>query len=105
MAKAKVETAVKRSRTGVGLFTKEDLPKGIKIIQYTGEIISNEEVERHVGRYLFKVDEKHTIDGRSRANKARYVNHSCRPNAEAEINKKEIWILSKRRLILRSIVE
>ena len=34
-------------------------------------------------RYLFEINSRWTIDGASRRNLARYVNHACRPNAEA----------------------
>ena len=35
-----------------------------------------------VTRYLFEVNSRWTIDGANRKNRARYINHSCRPNAE-----------------------
>ena len=31
-------------------------------------------------------------------NKARYANHSCKPNAEVDIIRNEIWILSRKRI-------
>src|SRR5262245_56665254 len=33
-------------------------------------------------RYLYEINSRWTIDGTSRKNLGRYVNHSCRPNAE-----------------------
>lgn len=89
---------VKRSKTGLGLFAETDIPKETKIIQYIGERIGNDETEKHKGRYLFRVDEKYTIDGRSRKNLARYANHSCRPNAYTEIIDGEIWVIAKRKI-------
>ena len=32
---------------------------------------------------MFEINSRWTIDGSSRRNVARYVNHSCRPNVEA----------------------
>ena len=75
---------VKRSRSGLGLFSLEDIPKGQLIIEYTGERISNEEADRRGGRYLFAVTDELVIDGKGRENLSRYVNHACRPNAQAE---------------------
>ncbi len=98
MRKSNTKFAVRRSRTGLGLFTLEEIEKGSNIIQYTGKIICNEEVERHRGKYLFTVDAKRTIDGSCRTNTARYVNHSCRPNSEAIIIQREIWFVAKRKI-------
>ncbi len=88
---------VKRSHTGLGLFALEDIPKGRLIIEYTGERISNDEADRRGGRYLFAVTKDLVIDGKGRQNTSRYINHSCRPNAEAEHDE------SDDRIYIRSI--
>lgn len=75
---------VKRSSTGLGLFAGEDIPKNQYIIEYTGERITEAEANRRGGMYLFAVTENLTIDGKERKNTARYINHACKPNAEAE---------------------
>ena len=98
MGKTSGITIVKRSKTGLGLFAASDIPKGARIIQYTGKLISNEEADRHRGRYLFTLDSEQTIDGSSRENLARYINHSCRPNADSDVIGKEIWIVAKRKI-------
>ncbi len=89
---------VKRSTTGFGFFATTDIPKGTKIVQYTGELIQNSDTAKYKGRYLFKIDDEYTIDGSSRTNLARYINHSCRPNAYTEIIEGEIWIIAKRKI-------
>lgn len=91
-------TIVKRSKTGLGLYAAADIPKGTRIIQYTGKIISNEAADRHRGRYLFTLDAERTIDGSNRANLARYINHSCRPNADSDVTNDQIWIIAKRKI-------
>jgi hypothetical protein len=91
-------TIVKRSKTGLGLFAAANIPKGTKIIQYTGKTISNEEADRHRGKYLFTLDDERTIDGSSRKNLARYINHSCRPNADSDVLNDEIWIVARRKI-------
>lgn len=91
-------TIVKRSKTGLGLFAAAEIPKGTRIIQYVGKLISNEDAERHRGRYLFTLDDEYTIDGSSRNNLARYINHSCRPNADSDVIDNEIWIIAKRKI-------
>lgn len=91
--------AVKRTRTGLGLFATEPIPKGKKIIEYVGPLISNEEVEKSSGKYFFGINKKWSIDGSPRANIARYINHSCTPNAEAYITqRRRVWIWSTRNI-------
>ena len=87
---------VKRSSAGLGLFAGEDLPKGACIIEYKGRVISKEEEYTSRSKYLFEVNSRMTIDGKPRWNKAGYINHSCRPNAEPEIRNKRIFIMAKR---------
>jgi len=88
----------KRSKTGLGLFASSPISRGTRIIQYTGKLISNEDEKKLTGKYLISLNEKYTIDGKQRDNLARYVNHSCKPNAYAEVIDDEIWIIAKRRI-------
>ena len=88
--------AVKRTDIGLGLFALRPFKKGKRMIEYTGPVITSEEADRKGGLYLFELDENYTVDGSPRTNLARYINHSCRPNAEAFIYGKRIWIYSKR---------
>ena len=89
---------VKRSRTGLGLFATTDIPKETRIVQYTGTRILKSDNGKHKGRYLFTLNDKWTIDGKSRTNLARYVNHSCRPNAKSITTRNKIWIIAKRKI-------
>ena len=87
---------VKRSRTGLGLFAGEPIQKGACIIEYVGRVVSEREQYTSRSKYLFEISSKVTIDGADRSNKARYINHSCRPNAEPEIRRGRIFIMAKR---------
>ena len=89
---------VKRTNTGLGLFAVQPIPKGTRIIEYTGPLIPNEEVDKRKGRYFFGVNTKWTIDGSPRSNVARYINHSCKPNAEALISGRRVWIWSRKNI-------
>jgi uncharacterized protein len=71
-----------RSKAGLGLFACVPIKKGQFIIRYIGRKIRTETTEDLDTRYLFEINERWTIDGSSRRNRARYINHSCRPNAE-----------------------
>lgn len=87
---------VKKGIAGLGLFALENIPKDTLIVEYTGEVISNDEADRRGGKYLFEINSKWTIDGKSRTNTARYVNHSCRPNAESDTIGKKVKYFAKR---------
>ena len=68
---------------GQGLFAEQDIRQGTKIIRYIGEKITHEESERRLAAgnaYIFGLDERYSIDGSTRKNTARYINHSCDPN-------------------------
>lgn len=95
MAVNKEALKVKRSVTGLGLFALQAIPRGRRIIEYVGPVISDEESDRKGGKYLFDLGDGRAIDGGARDNLARYINHSCQPNAEAFITGRKIWIWSK----------
>jgi SET domain-containing protein len=93
----KGDYVIRRTASGLGFFTLKPIPPGKRIIEYTGPLVSNEEVERRTtGKYFFGVNSKWSIDGTPRSNIARYINHSCRPNCEALISGRRVWIWSKR---------
>src|SRR5215510_8263315 len=71
-----------RSKSGLGLFTRVPIKKGQFIIRYTGKKIPTKITDDLDTRYLFEINERWTIDGSNRRNRARYINHACRPNAE-----------------------
>lgn len=89
---------LKRTATGLGVFSSEPIPAGKRIIEYLGPILTTAEVDKKRGKYFFEIDENFSIDGSARTNLARYVNHSCRPNAEAFVAGRRIWIWSKRNI-------
>jgi len=83
---------VGRSRTGLGIFATAPIKKGKFIVEYVGPILSNKECEEIENKYLFEVNARWTIDGSPRSNVARYINHSCRPNADPIIRDRRIRI-------------
>ena len=58
----------------------------------------SEERERHGAKYMFELNRRWTIDGSSRWNVARYLNHSCRPNAKPVLRKGRIVFVALRRI-------
>ncbi len=83
-----------------GVYAEEVIPKGRKIIEYTGEKISRRETKRRYAEraenYLFTLNSYWTVDGAVGGSGAEYINHSCEPNCFAEIVKEHILYKSKR---------
>lgn len=96
MAKKKLGFAVKRTKIGLGLFTRDPIAFDKRIIEYIGEILTTEESEQKGGKYLMTLNEDYVIDGSPRSNKARYINHACEPNAKAYRTGARVWIWSLR---------
>jgi SET domain-containing protein len=87
---------------GRGVFATRDIAKEELIIEYIGRKMTHEEVgvddeavRRH-HTFLFSVDDELCIDGAVDGNEARFINHSCTPNAYAEIEKRRIFIRALR---------
>ena len=83
---------VGRAKTGLGLFATKLIRRGTFIVRYTGRMLPNRIADDLDTKYLFEINNRWTLDGSSRSNIARYINHSCRPNAETDIVKGEILI-------------
>lgn len=83
-----------------GVFAEEFIPKGRKIIEYTGEKISRVETARRARtrryNYLFTLDSYWTIDGSVGGSGAEYINHCCEPNCVARIVKGHILYFAAR---------
>jgi SET domain-containing protein len=87
---------VARSRTGLGLFAEAPIRKGKFIIEYSGKRVRWDDVENLQSKYLFDLNTRWAIDGADRRNTARYINHSCQPNAIPYEVKGKIKIYAKK---------
>ena len=92
------DLSVKRGVNGLGLFAKVPIKKGDCIIEYVGEIITEAQANERGGRYLFQTSKNRHIDGTTRKNTARYINHSCRPNCEVDIIRGRVFVYAKRKI-------
>lgn len=93
------QLVVKKSHSGLGLFTTEPIKKGAFIIEYVGPLLNDEQVQKKGGKYLFALGKDWTIDGSNRRNIARYINHSCvRTNCEPIQYAKRIKIRATRNI-------
>ena len=92
-----------RKKSGInnlGLFAKSDINKGEKVIEYKGRKFTHKQVEENdrfdnsKAIYLFTLNERYVLDGDTKINTAKYINHSCDPNCEVDIIKGKIWIIA-----------
>lgn len=89
---------VGKSKTGKGLFALEDIPKGSCIIEYVGTVVPEKELEKKNSKYYFEVGRGITINGNVPWNKAKYINHSCKPNCEADGPRGHVYISSIKKI-------
>lgn len=91
---------------GNGVFAVQDIAEGERLIEYKGEVISwKEALRRHPHdpaqpnhTFYFHVDDDHVIDALVGGNAARWINHSCAPNCEADEVDGRIFIKALRNI-------
>lgn len=82
-----------------GIFATERIPARRRVIEYTGERITNKEAFRRALRpqlYLFFLSPTRLIDGAIGGSGAEYINHSCEPNLRAKAAHGRLYLLSLR---------
>jgi SET domain-containing protein len=87
---------------GIGAFARTAIPAQTRLIEYVGEIISKAESLKRCeadNQYIFTLDEERDLDGNVPSNPARFINHSCEPNCEAELADGRIFIVSLRDIV------
>ena len=89
---------------GKGVFALRPIAAGETVIEYLGEVISWDEAQRRHPHdpaqpnhtFYFHVDEDRVIDAAHGGNAARWINHSCAPNCEADEREGRIFIVALR---------
>ena len=84
---------------GTGGYARRDIALGTRIIEYVGEKITKAESLRRCeqdNQYVFVLDDEFDLDGNVPWNPARFLNHSCAPNCEAELDGGQVWIVALR---------
>jgi SET domain-containing protein len=85
---------------GLGVFARQRIRKGTRIIEYLGERVSHTEADRRYEHkdaadahtFLFIVDARTVIDAGVDGNEARFINHGCEPNCESVIEGRRVFI-------------
>ena len=91
---------------GNGVFALQDLAEGETLIEYKGEVINwKEALRRHPHdpaqpnhTFYFHIDDGRVIDGNVKGNDARWINHSCEPNCEADETDGRVFIKALRNI-------
>jgi len=96
---------------GRGVYAKCIIPRDTRVVEYTGERITKAEARRREEQrldrqrrgdddcvYIFDLNKKYDLDGRSTRNIARLINHACTPNCRAETIRGHIWIIARREI-------
>jgi SET domain-containing protein len=84
---------------GQGAFAASEIPSGSPVVEYCGEPISKQESIRRCAEgnaFIFYLNEEQDLDGSVAWNPARFLNHSCAPNAQAERRDGRIWLVARR---------
>jgi histone-lysine N-methyltransferase SETD2 len=82
---------------GYGAQAVEDIQKGEFVMEYVGELITEEEKEERLSgnesrhHYTMKLGDEEFIDPALYGNFGRFLNHSCDPNCETQM-----WIVKGR---------
>jgi len=87
---------------GTGGYARIDIAAGTRLIEYVGNWISkSESLKRCTAQnaYIFTLTDQIDLDGDVPWNPARFINHSCTPNCEAEQDDDHIWIIALRDLV------
>ncbi len=83
---------------GKGMFANAAFAKGERIIEYKGKRIPEAEADEKYGddegthTFLFLLDNAIVIDANFNGNSARWINHSCDPNCDANEVKGRMYI-------------
>lgn len=83
---------------GKGVFAISFIPARTRLIEYKGERITDQESDRlycdeSTHTFLFMLEEEDVvIDGSRNGNAARWINHSCGPNCEANEENGRVFI-------------
>jgi SET domain-containing protein len=92
----------------LGVFAAEDISRGRKVIEYTGERISRRTARKRFLRiwrsarpkryYLFELDRRWVVDGAVGGSGAELINHSCDPNLRTRRIRGHILYFSRREI-------
>ena len=94
----------KKSRTGLGLVSEVDIEDGVVIMEYIGEFV----VKNSDMGYSFKITSSLFLSALDKGNSTRFINHGCKPNAQAEVWSVDgyirVFVFSKRSIVKNTFI-
>jgi uncharacterized protein len=89
---------------GKGVFAVAPIPKGDIVIEYKGDVITWKQAQKRHPHdpndpnhtFFFHIDDKNVIDGGTNGNAARWINHACKTNCEADEVDGRVFIKARR---------
>lgn len=89
---------------GKGVYAVHPIKAGDTVLEYKGEIITwKKALDRHPHdvnqphhTFYFHLDDGHVIDAKYNGNSAKWINHSCAPNLEADQDGYRIFLKALR---------
>lgn len=95
---------------GSGVFATTKIRKGEPIVEYKGRLITHEEADElyhgdiDTGHtFLFTLNEKYIVNANEDGNVARWINHSCAPNAIAFVHEHKKGNPRKDKVIIEAL--
>ena len=109
---SKISTGKRRTQVrksgihGRGVYAVHPIKAGDTVLEYKGEIITwKKALDRHPHdasqphhTFYFHLDDGHVIDAKYNGNSARWINHSCEPNLEADQDGNRIFLKALRNI-------
>ena len=102
-------TQVRKSKIhGRGVYAIRPIKAGDTVLEYKGEIITwKKALARHPHdksqphhTFYFHLDDGHVIDAKYHGNSARWINHSCKHNLEADQDGNRIFLKALRNITI-----
>jgi hypothetical protein len=92
---------------GRGVFAAAPIRKSVRIIEYRGERVDwdiavtrpDSDPDNPFHTFFFSLDDGRVIDANVGGNAARWINHSCEPNCEADEIAGRVFIKALRKLL------
>jgi SET domain-containing protein len=89
---------------GKGVFARQEIAAGCRLLEYRGERIAwKEALRRHPHdpqqpnhTFYFSLEDGRVIDANVNGNSARWINHACSPNCEARQEGDRVYIYALR---------
>jgi hypothetical protein len=87
---------------GKGVFAKRTIPRGTRIIEYTGarrtieSLVTDAANGRQPGAYLMHLHQGMVVDGSIDGNDSRFINHGCDPNCEIYVFGDRLYVYGMR---------